>query len=167
MLDEQKLAAGFEDSGDLLESSLLVHHATEHQGADHEIYALVRGWQRFGDPVAELNLHVQAVGLFEQVRFHEWVWVHSDPCDACGWEVVKVGSGTGADLQNCAREVREQVRFVVPQILIGFHPESSHEPSEDSQTERSRTTTELGGVRVGLVGRQDQPLDYSEQARAS
>ena len=33
-------------------SSLLVHHATEHQGADHEIYALVRGWQRFGDPVA-------------------------------------------------------------------------------------------------------------------
>ena len=87
-------------------SALLVHHTTEHQGADHEVYALVRGWQRFGDPVAELNLHVQAVSLFEQVRFHEWVWVHADPCDACGWEVMKVGAGTGADLQNCAGEVQ-------------------------------------------------------------
>jgi hypothetical protein len=32
----------------------------------------------------------------------------------------------------------------VPEILIRFHPESCHEPGKDSQTERSRTTTELG-----------------------
>jgi hypothetical protein len=25
----------------------------------------------------------------------------------------------------------------------------------------------LGGIHLGQVGRQDQPLDYSEQARAS
>jgi hypothetical protein len=70
------------------------------------------------------------------------------------------------DLQNCARQVREQVRFIVPQILIGFHPESRHEPGEDPETERSRTTTELGGVHLGHMGGQDQLLDYSEQARA-
>jgi len=107
MLDEQKFAAGFEDSGDLPESSFLVHHATEHQGADHEIYALVPGRQRFGDAVTQLNFQTQAVSLFEQVRFHEWVWVHADPRNACGWEVMKVGAGTGADLQNCSGEFRE------------------------------------------------------------
>ena len=69
---------------------------------------------------------------------------------------MKVGAGTGADLQNCSGEFREQSRLVVPEILIRFHPESRHEPGEDSQTERSRTTTELGGVHVGHVGRQDQ-----------
>jgi hypothetical protein len=54
----------------------------------------------------------------------------------------------------------------VPEILIRFHPESCHEPGKDSQTERSRTTTELGGVHVGQIGRQDQLLGYCEQARA-
>jgi hypothetical protein len=106
------------------------------------------------------------VSLFEQVRFHEWVWVHADPLDACGWEVMKVGAGTGANLKNCSGEFREQSRLVVPEILIRFHPESCHEPGKDSQTERSGTATELGGVHLGQVGRQDQPLDYSEQARA-
>ena len=119
------------------------------------------------DSVAELNLHVQALSLFEQVRFHEWVGVHSDPSDACGWEVMKVGAGTGTNLKNCSGEFREQSRLVVPEIPIRFHPESCHEPGKDSQTERTGTTTELGGVHLGQVGRQDQPLDYSEQARAS
>jgi hypothetical protein len=166
MLYEQEFTAGFEDPDDLFESSLLVHHTTQHQGADHEIYALVRGWQRFGDPVAKLNFQVQAVSLLEEVRFHEWVWVHADPRDACGWEVMKVGAGTGADLQNGSGEFREQSRLVVPEKSIRFHPESRHEPGEDSQTERARTTTELGGVHDGFVGRQDQPSDYSEQVRA-
>ena len=78
---------------------------------------------------------------------------------------MKVGAGTGADLQNCARELREQVRLIVAEILIGFHPESPHEPGEDPQTKRSRTTTELGGVHFGHMSRQNQLLDYSEQAR--
>ena len=162
MLDEQEFAAWLEDPGDLLKSALLVHDTTEHQRADHEIYALVSGWQRLSDAVAELNLEAQSVSLFDQVRFHEWVGVHSDPCDACGWEVMKVGAGTGADLQNCAREVREQVRFVVPQILIGFHAASSHEPGEDLEAERSRTTAKLIGIQVGHMRRQDQHSDYSE-----
>ena len=162
MLDEQEFAAGLEDPGDLFKSPLLVHYTTEHQRADHEIYALVSGWQRLGDAVPYLNLQIQAVGLFDQVRFHEWVWVHADPLDACGWEVVKVGAGTGADLQNYSGEFSEQSRLILPEILIRFHPASRHEPSEDSQTERSRTATELGGVQVGQVRRQDQYSDYSE-----
>ena len=105
----KNLPPGLRTLATSLKSALLVHHATEHQGADHEIYALVRGWQRFGDPVAELNLQVQAVSLFEQVRFHEWVWVHADPRDACGWEVMKVGAGTGADLQNCSGRVQRTI----------------------------------------------------------
>jgi hypothetical protein len=73
MLDEQEFAAGFEDPGDLSKSALLVHHTTEHQCADHEIYTFVRGWQHLGGAVAKLNLQVQAVSLFDQVRFHVWV----------------------------------------------------------------------------------------------
>ncbi len=79
---------------------------------------------------------------------------------------MTVGAGTGADLQNRSGEFREQSRLVVPEILIRFHPESCYEPGKDSQTERSRTTTELGGVLVRHVGGQDQSLDYSEPARA-
>ena len=162
MLDEQEFAAGLEDPGDLFESALRVHDTTENQRADHEIYALVRGWQRFGDAVAELDLQTQAVSLFDQVRFHEWVWVHADPPDARGWEVVKVGTGTGADLQNYSGEFSEQSRLVLPEILIRFHPAAGHEPGEDLQAERSRTTAKLIGIHVGHMGRQDQHSDYSE-----
>src|SRR5262245_3026897 len=110
MLDEQEFAAWLEDSLDLLKSALLVYDTTEHQRADHEIYALVSRWQRLGDAVAELNLQAQAVSFFDQVRSHERVWVNTDPPDACGWEVVKVGACTGADLQNYSGEFSEQSR---------------------------------------------------------